>query len=66
MTAMLPQRSCVLQWHATWTSQPKIVQERLGHSTLAMTMDTYGHLFPVTHDAEQFDNAALRIINPAS
>jgi integrase len=25
---------------------PKVVQERLGHSTIAMTMDTYGHLFP--------------------
>jgi integrase len=25
---------------------PKIVQERLGHSTIGMTMDTYGHLFP--------------------
>jgi len=24
---------------------PKIVQARRGHSTLAMTMDTYGHLF---------------------
>jgi integrase len=22
------------------------VQERLGHSTITMTMDTYGHLFP--------------------
>jgi integrase len=25
---------------------PKVVQERIGHATLAMTMDTYGHLFP--------------------
>jgi integrase len=25
---------------------PKTVQTRLGHSSLAMTMDTYGHLFP--------------------
>jgi integrase len=25
---------------------PKVVQERLGHSTIAMTLDTYGHLFP--------------------
>lgn len=25
---------------------PKEVQTRLGHSTIAMTMDTYGHLFP--------------------
>jgi integrase len=25
---------------------PKMVQERLGHATFAITMDTYGHLFP--------------------
>lgn len=24
----------------------KVVQERLGHSSITMTMDTYGHLFP--------------------
>jgi integrase len=24
----------------------KIVQERLGHSNIAITLDTYGHLFP--------------------
>lgn len=25
---------------------PKVVQERLGHSSIAMTMDTYSHLVP--------------------
>lgn len=25
---------------------PKIVQERLGHSTIAMTLDTYSHVMP--------------------
>lgn len=25
---------------------PKVVQERLGHSTIAMTMDTYSHVVP--------------------
>jgi integrase len=25
---------------------PKVVQERLGHSTIAMTLDVYGHLLP--------------------
>ena len=30
---------------------PKVVQEWLGHSTIAMTMDTYGHLIgEVDHD----------------
>ena len=25
---------------------PKVVQSWLGHATIAMTLDTYGHLFP--------------------
>ena len=32
---------------------PKVVQDLLGHSTLAMTTDTYGHLFPRSEDAEK-------------
>jgi integrase len=31
----------------------KIVQERLGHSTIAMTMDRYSHLFPRGDDAAE-------------
>ena len=30
---------------------PKIVQERLGHSTVTMTLDTYSHLLPDMQDA---------------
>ena len=30
----------------------KTVQVRMGHSSLQMTADTYGHLFPSTDDAE--------------
>ena len=25
---------------------PKIIQERLGHSTISLTMDTYSHVLP--------------------
>jgi len=32
---------------------PKVVQERMGHSTIAMTMDTYGHLFPRNDDQQE-------------
>ncbi len=35
---------------------PKIIQSRLGHATIAETMDTYGHLFP---DAEDSGRGAL-------
>ena len=29
---------------------PKVIQSRLGHATIAETMDTYGHLFPDSVD----------------
>jgi integrase len=41
---------------------PKEVQERMGHSTLAMTMDTYGHLFPKKKDDERIAAAELALI----
>ena len=28
---------------------PKVVQERLGHSTIALTLDTYSHVLPALH-----------------
>src|SRR5262249_7434952 len=54
---------CLRHYYASWliTRKPdggrelplKEVQARLGHATLAMTADTYGHLFPRTdHEAE--------------
>jgi integrase len=39
----------------------KVVQERLGHSTITMTMDTYGHLFPRGDDAAELA-AAERLL----
>jgi integrase len=35
----------------------KVVQERMGHSTIAMTMDVYGHLFPRGDDGEALAEA---------
>ena len=35
---------------------PKIIQARLGHATVAETMDTYGHLF---HDADDLGSQAV-------
>jgi integrase len=31
----------------------KVVQERLGHASIAMTLDVYGHLFPRGDDAAE-------------
>ena len=48
-------------WYASWCINrrvdgglelpPKTAQTRLGHSTITMLMDTYGHLFPQSDDA---------------
>ncbi len=32
-------------------AHPKAIQERLGHSTITMTLDRYGHLLPGLGDA---------------
>jgi len=39
-------------------THPKIVQERLGHSTIAMTLDTYSHVVPGLQEAaaKKFDS----------
>lgn len=36
---------------------PKVVQERMGHSTIALTMDRYSHLFPKGDDADEMAEA---------
>jgi integrase len=41
---------------------PKMVQERLGHSSIIMTMDVYGHLFPRTDDADELAAAELKLL----
>ncbi len=41
---------------------PKVVQERMGHSTITMTMDVYGHLFPRGDDAEEMAEAERSLL----
>lgn len=40
-----------------WGTHPKVVQELLGHSTIAITLDLYSHTVPALHRqaAQQFD-----------
>ncbi|KQW75638.1 integrase [Devosia sp. Root413D1] len=40
----------------------KVVQERLGHSTIAMTMDVYGHLFPRGDDGQELAAAEAALL----
>lgn len=44
---------------------PKIVQERLGHSTIAVTLDTYSHVSLGLQEAaaKRFDDAFLTSYN---
>ncbi|ESZ70586.1 integrase [Mesorhizobium sp. L103C119B0] len=41
---------------------PKVIQERLGHSSIVMTMDVYGHLFPRGDDADQMAAAERALL----
>jgi integrase len=40
---------------------PKMVQERMGHSSITITMDRYGHLFPSGDDGAELA-AAERVL----
>jgi integrase len=41
---------------------PKLVEERLGHSTIAMTLDVYGHLFPRHDDSKELAAAERALL----
>jgi integrase len=41
---------------------PKVVQHRLGHSSISVTMDTYGHLFPRADDSNELASAAASLL----
>ena len=41
----------------------KTVQQRLGHSTIVMTSDTYGHLFPRGDDSEELAAAEQALLS---
>jgi integrase len=40
----------------------KVVQERLGHASIVMTMDRYGHLFPRTDDGAELAAAERALL----
>lgn len=41
---------------------PKVVQERLGHATINLTMDTYSHLFPSGDDNDELATAERALL----
>ncbi|TIP96343.1 MAG: hypothetical protein E5X54_08355 [Mesorhizobium sp.] len=44
-------------------SPAKMVRERLGHSSITLTMDTYGHLFPRADDTAELASAGLHYLD---
>jgi integrase len=38
-------------------THPKLIQARLSHSSIMITLDRYGHLFPSVEAAEKLDAA---------
>jgi len=45
---------------------PKVVQARMGHSSITVTMDTYDHLFPRADDSEELAAARNLPAAPAT
>ena len=41
---------------------PKVVQERLGHSSIVITLDVYGHLFPSEDDGSEMADVERAIL----
>lgn len=42
---------------------PKVVQDRMGHASITLTMDTYGHLFPRSDDRAEIAAAETALLN---
>jgi integrase len=71
LVAKYPGLHSARHWFASWCINrktdgglellPKIVQERLGHASITLTMDTYGHLFPRADDGEELALAEARL-----
>lgn len=59
-------------WFASWCINskadgglelsPKAVQARMGHSSIQVTFDTYGHLFPAVDEAQALADAESRLL----
>jgi integrase len=58
---------CLRHFYASWCIDrglpPKVIQERLGHTSITMTFDRYGHLFPKAADSDEIAAAELRLVN---
>jgi integrase len=63
---------CLRHFYASWSINrvvdggcglpAKVVQERLGHANISITLDTYGHLFPRGDDSAILDAAESALL----
>jgi integrase len=57
---------CLRHFYASWCIDrgllPKVIQERMGHSSITITFDRYGHLFPRKDDTSEIDAAELKVV----
>jgi integrase len=51
-------------WQIDRGKRPKDIQTQMGHSSLVMTLDRYGHLFPRNDDAEEMARAEAALLAP--
>ena len=42
-----------------------MIQQRMGHSSITLTMDVYGHLFPGDDDGRELAAAEALLLTPA-
>jgi integrase len=58
-------------WYASWLINkkpdglelpPKVIQYRMGHSSINVTFDTYGHLFPQSDDGAELAEAQRALL----
>jgi integrase len=58
---------CLRHFYASWCIDrglpPKVIQTHLGHTSITMTFDRYGHLFPDAVDAGEIAAAELRLVS---
>ena len=47
-------------------THPKAIQERLGHSSITVTLDRYGHLFPALDEvlAQRIEDTYGEVLAP--
>ena len=51
-------------WLISRGRAPKAIQVEMGHSSLVLTLDVYGHLLPRQDDAEEMARAEAALLAP--